>query len=93
MKTWLKFGIVCVIIDALLMVYAIISSSPWEADLLALSFLGAPLSWAYLLFIGVSYPIELIIFGIVGLINWFIIGSLIGIIFSWIRKKIKAKKF
>lgn len=92
MKAWLKYGIVFTIIDAILMMLVIfLSSSQLESEIFGLMFLGIPLSWVYISITGISYRSELIMFGIVGLINWFIIGSLIGLLVGWIIGKVKKK--
>ncbi len=85
---WLNGGIIFLILDILLIGFIIISSHPWEVVLLGLSMTQIPVSGLYLSFTGVSSALGLIPLIILGLINWFIIGSIIG----WIIEKIKINK-
>ncbi len=78
---WFKYGLTFLLINILLTLLAILTSSGRGADILAIRFIQIPFS-----FMVNNFNIYQTL--IIGLTGWFIIGSFIGLIIE----KIKSKK-
>ena len=77
--TWLKWGITFGALDIIAILFAVLTSHPYEAQLMALDIVQFPFM---LLFPFQNMP-SLIIGG---LITWFLIGALIGLIINKLKK-------
>jgi hypothetical protein len=85
LPTWLKFGISFSVIDIILIILGLVTSSPKEADIMVLHFIQIPLTYTAEAIFGDSYIQSFSILILGGLATWFLIGALIG----WIVGKIK----
>ena len=86
LPTWVKGGIILAILDLILVLFAIISSHPFDAQIIALGMVQFPFYLLLGLFdFSFTQNIYTLAFG--GLLVWFIIGSIIG----WIVGKIKNR--
>jgi len=82
MKIWLKGGLIVAILDVVLILFAIVFSGP-EAHILALSIIQFPFSKiAYVM----SANPNMSTFIIGGILTYFVIGALIGLIIQIIIK-------
>lgn len=94
LPTWLKGAIIFVFLDILNILFILLPNRPFVAYVdtivFSLFFTHIPLSWVYLSLFGmhVDTLVSMVPFLIVGLINWFLVGALIG----WIVRKIRSKK-
>ncbi|MBR9705716.1 hypothetical protein GOV14_01650 [Candidatus Pacearchaeota archaeon] len=87
MKAWLKGGLIAAILDIVLVILAIVSSNPKEAQMLALGITQFPFTGLIFL-LGSSIEINSMITVIIGgLVTYFIIGALIGLLIHKIRSK------
>ena len=86
MKTWLKGGLIGAGLDLIILLIAIITSSPTETKFLAVGFVQLPFSYILSVFGSsyLNYNFSTLILG--GLVIYFIIGTIIG----WIIHKIKS---
>ena len=94
MKEWIKYGLisgsVLFTLDIILSVYGFLISSPEEAKLMAVALINFPGIALLNFLLGPIDNIPTMIFA--GLLTYFVIGFIIGAIFSLIMVKVKKQK-
>lgn len=87
LDSWLKGGLTLLILDFLLIIIIVLTSHPLEAVRMMLILTQIPISLIFYTFAEVTNDNNLIILTLLGLINWFLIGALIGHIIKKIKNK------
>ena len=88
MKAWLKGGLIGLVLDLVLILFVTLTSSPKEAIFLALTITQL---FPYLLLYGGDSVPNIFLIMIIGLLTYFIIGAILGVLIGFIVRKIKQR--